>query len=864
MLKIIAQKTVPHLIALFIFIGISLVYFSPLLEGKKLHQSDIIQFQGMAREITEFREETGEEALWTNSMFGGMPAYLISVIYPYNLIRYVDQLLSLGLPRPAKFLFLSLIGFYILMLAFRVNPWLGIAGAIAFGFSTYFFIIEAAGHNTKAHAMSYMAPLLAGIILSFRGKLLLGCVLTGLFLALQIYANHLQITYYTLLIVLVYGFFEFIHAVRKRIFPEFLKNLLTLFIPVALALGANFTNMYLVWEYGRYSMRGPSELTSRSEVRTGGLDKDYILNDYSYGIPETMNLLIPNFKGGASSYDLGTDSETYKALSAHGAQGAGEIASGAPAYWGSQRFTSGPVYIGASVIFFFVFGLFVLKSRYKWWLLSATLLSVTLAWGNNFLLLSEFFIDFFPGYDKFRTVSMILVMAELTIPVLALLGLREVILKGPSPEFRDKLKKSFFIVGGITLFFALFPGLLLSFSGEIDQQLLAMGWPDFLIDALEKDRMSLLRADAFRSFIFVTLAGGLVWLFMLNKLSVKWLGLAVACLFLADLWPVNKRFLSNEDFVTTRQMTQPFLKTEADVVILQDDDLYYRVYNTTRSPFNDAITSYYHKSIGGYHGAKMGRYQDLIDLHLSLNNIDVLNMLNTKYFIQQGQEGRPQPFRNSGALGNAWFVDSFRIVENPDEEIDALNDFDPSNEAIVDRRFESFVAGLQPAAGVYPGGAGRDGADGEDADQDGSAADAVQDDVSADTDQDDDGADGYVETEPEREDFIELVSYSPNRLVYRSETGSERLAVFSEVYYDAGWLAYVNGEPADHFRVNYILRAMVVPPGENEIEFIFRPAGYFTGEWISLASSVLLILLSGGILWREIKAIGDKKHTIEN
>ncbi|MFO7922131.1 MAG: YfhO family protein [Bacteroidales bacterium] len=839
MIKSLALKALPHITAFLLFLVISLAYFHPLLEGKQLLQSDITQFRGMSKEIVDYREKTGEETLWTNSMFSGMPAYLISVRYPYNMIRYADRVLSLGLSVPAKYLFLSMAGFYILMLAFRVNPWVGIAGAVAFGFSTYFFIIEAAGHNTKAHAMSYMAPVLAGIVLSFRGKLLLGCAVTGLFLALQLYTNHFQITYYTLLIVIIYGIFELVHAVRKGAVTLFFRNLMFLTIPVILAVAANFTNLYLVWEYGQYSMRGPSELSISEEVRTTGLDKDYILNDYSYGIAETMNLFIPNFKGGASSYDLGTDSEVYRVLSEQGVQGAGEIASGAPAYWGKQRFTAGPVYIGASVIFFFVLALFVLKGRYKWWLLSATLLSAALAWGENFMFLSELFIDYFPGYDRFRTVSMILVIAELTVPLLALLGLREIVLKGPSGEFKNSLKKTLYITGGISLFFAVMPGLVLSFSGPVDQQLIAAGWPDFLVDALEKDRMTMLRRDAFRSFIFVALGGGLVWLFLSGKTSVKWFGLAVALLFLADLWPVNRRFLSSEDFVTPRLVTQPFLKSEADILILRDDDPHYRVYNTARSPFNDAVTSYHHKSIGGYHGAKPGRYQDLIDHHLSRNNRAVLNMLNTKYFIRPGEQGRPQPFINPGALGNAWFVDSVRFVENADEEIMALNDFDPASEAIADRRFEDFIDELQDITVTGSDTTRRTGI---------SAADTGHEESLL------AGRDSVPTAGTPDADHIELTSYSPDHLIYRSETDTGRLAVFSEVYYDAGWRSYVNGEETDHFRVNYILRAMVVPAGENEIEFIFRPRGYYTGRWVSLSGSVLLLLLAGGVFWREIKA----------
>jgi hypothetical protein len=819
MVKKIFYRSIPHLVAVILFLGITLAYFHPILEGKELEQSDITQWRGMAREIVEHRQETGEEALWTNSMFGGMPAYLISVQFPYNLVRYVDQVISFGLGRPEKFLFLSLIGFYILLLSFRVDPWLSIAGAVAFGFATYFFIIAAAGHNTKSHAMAYMAPIIAGVYLTFRGKVLLGCAITGLFLALQITANHLQITYYTLLILIVFGIFELVHAIRNKLVPEFFKRLGILVIPVILAVGVNFTNMYLTWEYGRYSMRGPSELTDNQEVRTSGLDKDYILDDYSYGIAETMNLMIPNFKGGASSYDMGTGSVTYRVLRDQNIQGARDIVSGLPSYWGPQRYTAGPVYLGASVIFFFILGLFVLKGRYKWWLLTATILSVALAWGKHFIFLSDLFIDYFPGYDRFRTVSMILVIAQVTVPLLGILGLREILLHGPSSEFKAALKKTFFIAGGITLFFVLLPGLFFNFSGPVDQQLIAMRWPDFLVDALQQDRMRLMRSDAFRSFIFVALSAGAVYLFFLNKISARWLALGIAFIFLVDLWPVNRRFLSGDDFVSPRENNQPFLKTEADAVILQDSDPHYRVYNTTRSPFNDAITSFHHKSVGGYHGAKMGRYQDLIDHHLGRHNMDVLNMLNTKYFIRPGDDGQPQAFRNPRALGNAWFVDRVRIVEDPDAEIAALNDFNPALEALVDRRFEHHVTGIQ---GIAIAGRGND---------DGNTSPA------------NDNAGGS----------IQLTSYSPNHLVYNASTQTERLAVFSEVFYDAGWYAYINGERADHFRVNYILRAMVLPPGNHQIEFRFNPRGYVVGEWISLISSLLLIILTGGIIWREIK-----------
>ncbi len=802
--RTLIKRITPHLVAIIMFLGLSFAYFSPVLEGKKLEQPDIIQFRGMAREIVEFREETGSEPLWTNSMFGGMPAYQISVLYPSNLIRFADKAISLGLPVPAKYLFLSLIGFYILLLAFRVNPWLAIAGAIAFGFSTYFFIIDAAGHNTKAHAMCYMPPLLAGIYISFRGKILIGCVLTGLFLALQLYTNHLQITYYTLLIVIVFGIVELIKSFRETTLFNYFRTLGLLFIPVILAVGVNFTNLYLTWEYGRYSMRGPSELTHDQDTQTSGLDKDYILDDYSYGIAETMNLFIPDFMGRASSMDIGEGSHVYRELSSAGVQNPRDIVSQMPVYWGGQRFTAGPVYIGAVAIFFFVLGLFVIKGSIKWWLLSATLLSILLAWGKNFMFLSELFIDYFPGYDRFRTVSMILVIAQLTIPLLGVLGISRIINSKNSWQFyRKDVYRTFYILGGISFFFVVFAGIF-NYSAPIDRQLISSGWPDYIIDALKQDRLSLLRSDAFRTFLFVLFSAALVWGFLKGFIKTNWLITGVALLFLFDMWTVNRRFLNNDNFVTEVEVAQYFRKSQADMAILQDEDPHFRVFNTTRSPFNDAVTSYHHKSVGGYHGAKLGRYQDLIDFHLSRNNMDVFNMLNTKYFIVPDPErGDPRAQRNPDALGNAWFVEDYRIVQNADQEIEALNDFDPAKEAVVDIRFAEYLEKLPD--------------------------------------------------EPTSEGSIELTEYKPNYLKYRSVAEGVNLAVFSEIHYEKGWEAFINGEKVPHFRVNYVLRGMIVPEGAYEIEFRFDPAGYRIGERISLASSIIMILLIGTIIYRKLK-----------
>lgn len=789
------KALVPHISAIVIFLILTIAFLSPILEGKKLRQHDTIQFRGMSKEINDFREEAGEEPLWTNSMFGGMPAYLISVHFKSNLFKYIDKYVSLGLKAPAKYVFLSFLGFYFLLVfGFKMNPWLGIIGAIAFGFSSYFFIISAAGHNTKAHALTYMAPILAGIIIAFNGRILWGGVITGIALALQISANHPQMTYYTLLIVLVFGLVFLFRAFKEKGLVLYFKTVGVLSLAVILAVGVNFTSLWLTYEYGKVSIRGESELSSNKENKTTGLDKDYILDDYSYGIDETLNLMIPNFKGGASSgFDL--KSETYKELRRNNVPNAKQIAEQSPlAYWGTQRLVSGPVYIGAVVVFLFFFGLFFVKGPYKWWLLSATLLSLMLAWGKNFMFLSDFFINYFPGYNKFRAVSMTLVIAEITIPLLAMLAVKK-LLEGnyKKEEGLQALKYSFIIVGGISLFFALFPGLFFNFSAPVDEQLIASGWPAQFIQAIHLDRKHLLQTDSFRSFLFILSSSGLLLAFIKGWLKSNYVILALGLLFLVDLWPVDKRYLNNDNFESPRVINNTFLPNAADQEILLDKDPDFRVMNLTVSTFNDATTSYFHKSIGGYHGAKMRRYQELISYHISQNNMEVVNMLNTKYFILAGQNNQPVARYNPDAMGHAWFVERFIIVENADNEIAALNEIKPRYEAVIDQGFQKHVEGLN-----------------------------LQTDSLA---------------------SIELKSYAPNYLVYESHSSNEQLAVFSEIFYDKGWKAYIDGVETPHFRVNYVLRGLRLPPGEHKIEFKFHPQAYFTGEKISLASSVLLLIM---------------------
>jgi hypothetical protein len=709
--------------------------------------------------------------------------------------------MRLGLPRPADMVFLYMIGFFILLIVLRVNPWLSIAGAIAFGFSSYFFIILEAGHNSKAHAIGYMAPVIAGFILAYRGKYLAGGILAMLFLALEIRAGHPQMTYYLMMLLLIFGIAELIGAVRNKQIVHFVKASSAIVAAVVIAVLTHTTSLWATWEYGRETIRGKSELSTKKENRTSGLDKDYA-TAWSYGVAETGTLLIPNFHGGSSMGKLSTDSETYKVLIENNIprQQAESFIGGAPTYWGTQPFTSGPVYIGAIVVFLFIFGLFVIKGSMKWWLLATTILSILLSWGKNFMPLTEFFLDYFPGYNKFRAVSMTLVIAELTIPILAFLALNQVFKKDTDKQKLIKsLQFSFYIVGGFLMVFILLPGALFSFTGASDAQ-----FPEWLVQTMIDDRINLLRMDALRSLLFVLLTSLVLWLFLKGKLKRTYVFASLILLVVVDMWPVDRRYLNNDNFVAGKKMDEPYSKTSADEFILKDVDPNFRVLNLTSDPFKDAATSYYHKSIGGYHGAKLRRYQELYDHQIQQKfNMNVLNMLNTKYIIQSDKNKKPSASINIAALGNAWFVENFTLVNNADEELAALDDFDPEKVAIVDKRFTNDLEGFSPS-------------------RDSTAS-------------------------------IKLIEYAPNHLKYQSNTKKDQLVVFSEIYYDKGWNAYVDGVLNPHFRANYVLRAMVLPEGKHLVEFKFEPSVYKVGEKVSLASSLLLIILVLGYCVFEIR-----------
>ncbi|MBN2395569.1 MAG: YfhO family protein [Candidatus Atribacteria bacterium] len=811
---------VSHFLSIVGFLLISILFFSPdILEGKKIYQNDIIQYNGSVKEIADFRIEYNKEPLWTNSMFGGMPAYLISTLYSGNKISNLHKIFTATGFRPVSYIFIYLLGFYIALLLFRVKPWLAFAGAIAYGFSSYFFAIISAGHIAKVWALGYMPPIIAGVYTAFRGKMLLGSAVTGLFLALQLLINHLQITYYTLLIIVIYGIFELVAAIRNKQVVELYKPLLLLVVAAGLAVSSHIAALWTTYEYGKYSIRGPSELTANTENQTSGLDKDYA-TQWSVGIDESLSLLVPNIKGAPSAF--GTKSKSYDLLkrSEGGTAYAKQMLPRLPSYWGDQPHTI-PVYAGAVVCFLFVFGLFVIKGRLKWWLFTITVISIMLSWGRHFPLLTNFMLDHFPGYNKFRSVSMTLIIAEFAMPLLGMLAIREII----NGDFDKKelikyLKYPLYILGGITLFLILFPGVF-GLSAASDEQMVNQG-QGVLVDAFIHDRKNLVRADAFRSLVFILLVAGLIYLFINKKLKVNYLVGSLAILFLIDLWPVDKRYLNSDNFMTKKENNAVFTPSTADLIILKDKEPGYRVLNLTVSPFQDATTSYFHHSVGGYHGAKMRRYQELIDYSIidelnrlistlrgnatpqavdsTMAGLNALNILNTRYIIYNPEA---PPLVNKHEPGAAWFVDNYKIVADADEEIQSVASFNPLKEVLIDKRYESMLEGYTPQKDTVAN--------------------------------------------------INLANYLPNHLTYKAKNTTEQIAVFSEIFYDKGWEAYIDGSPATYFRTNYLLRAMRVPAGEHTIDFKFHPKSYYTGEKISLAGSLILILLVLGSLYYEIK-----------
>ncbi|MDP3945856.1 MAG: YfhO family protein [Lutibacter sp.] len=791
------KKAVPYLIAIATFILVSVVYFSPILEGKKIFQNDIKQFMGMAKSINDFRAENDAEPYWTNAAFGGMPTYNLSVLYPNDYVKKLDGFLRF-LPRPADYLFLYFLGFFVLLTVLKVEYKLAILGALAFGFSTYLIIILGVGHNSKAHAIAYMPLVLAGILMVLQRNYLWGFLLTAVAMSLEIKASHPQMTYYLFFAVLILGVFYLIEAFKEKQLPAFFKSIAILVVAVVLAIGTNATSLLATKEYVSHSTRGKSELTINPDgspkEASSGLSKEYI-TDYSYGIPETFNLFIPRFMGGGNYENVGLDSNIYNFLKDKTEpRQAKEFSEYAPMYWGKQPIVEAPAYIGAVLVFLFFLGTFLVKGKLKNWLVGVVVFSILLSWGKNLNFLTDFFIDYVPMYNKFRAVSSIQVLAELAIPLLGILALKEFFANTNTAEIKLKaLKNSFFITGGIALIFTLFGTSLFDFEGLRDASYDKM-LPGFL-EVIIADRKAIFFSDSFRTLVFVTISAGILWLFVKEKLNQNYALIILGTVILFDLVSVDKRYVNNADFQNAREIDKPFVASEIDREILKDKS-HYRVANFIVDPMNDGSTSYFHNSIGGYHAAKMERYQELFDFHIAKNNIEVLNMLNTKYFVFEDGSRRETVQQNPEPNGNAWLVNSVKIVNNANEEILALDSLKTKTEAVIDKRFVS--EGFKTN---YP--------------KDSTAS-------------------------------IQLTSYALNNMVYDFNANSNQFALFSEIFYKDGWNAYIDGNLTPHYRVNFVLRGLEIPKGTHKIEFKFEPTVVKKGNTITLISYGLLLIIFTG------------------
>lgn len=825
----LVKMLLPHIIAVVAFLFITMAYFSPMLQGKVLSQHDVTQYQGSAKEISDYYYNEGKTSAWTGSMFSGMPVYQIGVHGGSpNFLDYLEAPVKALGNTTAGPVFAGMLMAYILFCLMGFSPAVAILGAVAYSLSSYNVVILNAGHVTKAWALAYMPLIVAGFMSLFKNKILLGSVLVGLGLALQIKSNHLQVTYYTGLLSVILFITYAVEVLSKKNYKTFLMSCGAMIIAVALAVLANLGNIYGNMEMARESTRGKSELTSpksESEKQSSGLDKDYAFG-WSYGKAETFTFLVPNLYGGESKpYDK--DAQSIKVLTQKVQSGeipaefANQV-SRIPQYWGDQPFTQGTVYLGAIVCFLFLLGMIIIRSNVKWGLLVATIFFILLAWGKNLEWFNDWFFYHFPLYSKFRAVSTALVVPALTIVMIAVWGIKEFF----SGEIdKKKLRKALYIslgvVGGICLILWIAPGAFFNFTSGADAQWKAQV-PEWYYNALLADRQDLMSSDALRSLVFVLLGAAILYFSLRTKVDAKKMtiygSLGLAVLVLIDLWGIDKRYLNENNFVAkSTYKTETFSPSVADLAILKDQHPSYRVLNLN-NPFAETATSYYHKSIGGYHAAKLKRYQELIDNRLdsevnqiistfssqnidtimaSFNKTKALNMLNAKYVIYHPEQ---PPLVNPNAMGNAWFVNEYKLVNNADEEIAAINALDPQTTAVVDKRFESELSGLKIT--------------------------------------------------PDSTATIELVSYKPDVLTYKTKAASEQLAVLSEIYFSNGWQAYVDGKEVPHFRADWTLRAMRVPAGEHEIVFKFEPQGYYNSRHVATASSAILVLLLIGIVIR--------------
>lgn len=819
------KKLLPDLIAILAFVLLSFAYFFPAdIENRILFQHDTAAGAGAGQEVKEYYEQTGERSRWTNSLFGGMPMYQIAPSYDSTKsLQWVQKAYQLFLPDYVCLTFMLMLGFYILLRVFGIPVWLAGLGGIMWAFSSYFFILISAGHIWKFITLAYVPPTIAGIVLAYRGKLLWGGILTALFVALQITSNHVQMSYYFFFVILFFVGAYFEKAWRTKTLPQFFKASAVLIVAALVGIAANVSNLYHTYAYSKETMRGKSELVQTGDAAkqtSSGLDRDYI-TQWSYGIDETLTLLVPNFKGGASAALSQSETAMSKANPMYSS-----LYGSLTQYFGTQPMTSGPVYVGAFVLFLFVLGCFIVKGPLKWALIGATFFSIVLSWGKNFMPLTDFFIDYVPLYNKFRSVSSILVIAEFTIPLLAIFALKRLL---EEPEILKQEKKplgiSLLLTAGIALLLAVAPGSIGSgyvpaqeaqmLQNAVNQQMIPANELSGILANLGEMRAELVSSDALRSFIIIGIGCSLLWLYASGKLrsSLTIAGITILCL--ADMWGVNKRYLNDAQFVPHSIRTETFTKTNTDELILQDTSLDYRVLNFATSTFDDNNTSYWHKSVGGYHPAKLRRYQEMIEHHISpemqaaykaiataggemdsvdANKFRILNMLNTKYFIfPAGQQRQTVPILNPHAYGNAWFVNKVQYVNNANEEIDALDSIIPTETAVVDARFKDVLKG---------------------------ATESYKDSLSS----------------------IRLTSYAPNRLTYETNNAQDGIAVFSEIYYPDGWHVTIDGQPAELARADYILRTMYVPAGQHTIEMRFDPTSLHVTEGIAYGALALLVI----------------------
>ena len=828
----------PDVLVVLVFVLLAFAYFFPAdIEGRILYRHDSSAGIGAGQEQSEYYHRTGERSRWTNALFSGMPTYQLAPSYKStDVLSNVENVYHLWLPENVWYLFAYLLGFYILLRAFDFRWHLAALGSVLWAFSTYFLIIIAAGHIWKVWALAYLPPMIAGMVLAYRGKYLWGLIVTALFTAFEIHANHIQMTYYYLFVILFMVIAWFIDAIRQKQLAHFLKATAVCIAGAAIGLSINLSNLYHTWQYGQESMRGKSELRKANTANqtNSGLERDYI-TQWSYGIGETWTLLVPNAKGGAS-VPL-TANET---AMAHADNNYLPVYQQLGQYWGEQPGTSGPVYVGAFVLFLFVLGLFIVKGPMKWALLAVTVLSILLSWGKNFMGFTDFFIDNIPMYAKFRTVASILVIAEFTIPLLAMLALREWIGSGKKNTVEGKaaansslftlhtsLWIAFALTGGIALLFALMPDLFFGnyvSSGEMQAlSQLPQEHIQPLLANLTEMRRAMFTADAWRSFIIIVIGALCLLLYKAKKLKLTYMVGILVVLCLIDLWQVNKRYLNDEMFVPAIERDQAQPKTQTDELLLQDNTLDYRVLNLASNTFNENETSYYHKSIGGYHAAKLRRYQELIEAYIApemqqsfraistvagdMTQVNgdsiypVLNMLNTRYFILPLQTGQTVPLQNPYTYGNAWFVDHVRYADNANEELDALGSMNLRHEAVADQQFRDVLGDSQ-----------------------------VQDTASV----------------------VRITSYEPNHLTYDVRSGKGGVIVFSEIYYP-GWTATVDGQPAELGRVNYVLRALNVQPGEHKVELAFFPKSVDRTETVAYIGLIILLILIALGLWLSVR-----------